>query len=123
MLEAFSAAQLDGWFGPENAKVARAVARLPLPLAEAPGDGLLDGFAAIHEGRTADGYALLRQGIRSMAAAYDSRDSTLPRVLAWLQEFTLLAAADPEANRGQAPAHDSLPLDETQKQFDWLREV
>jgi DNA-binding CsgD family transcriptional regulator len=90
MLEAFSAAQLDGWFGPENAKVARAVARLPRPLADAPGDGLLDGFAAIHEGHTADGYALLRQGVRSMAAAYDSPDNTLPRVHAWLQAATLL---------------------------------
>jgi hypothetical protein len=29
MLEAFSAAQMDGWFGPENAEVALAVRRLP----------------------------------------------------------------------------------------------
>ena len=90
MLEAFSAAQLDGWFGPENAKVAEAVRRLPPPSAEAAGDGLLEGYAAIHEGRTAEGYALLRQGVRSMGAAYDSPDSTLPRVHAWLQAATLL---------------------------------
>jgi hypothetical protein len=90
MLEAFTAAQLDGWFGPENAKVAEAVRRLPRPSAEAAGDGLLEGYAAVHEGRTAEGYALLRQGVRSMAAAYDSPDSTLPRVHAWLQAATLL---------------------------------
>jgi DNA-binding CsgD family transcriptional regulator len=70
--------------------VAQAVRRLPRPLAEAPGDGLLDGFAAIHEGRTTEGYALLRKGVRSMAAAYDSPDTALPRVLAWLQAVTLL---------------------------------
>jgi outer membrane PBP1 activator LpoA protein len=46
MLEAFTAAQLDGWFGPENAKVAEAVRRLPRPSAEAAGDGLLEGYAA-----------------------------------------------------------------------------
>jgi DNA-binding CsgD family transcriptional regulator len=90
MLEAFSAAQLDGWFGPQSAEVAQAVRRLPRPLAEAPGDGLLDGFAAIHEGRTTEGYALLRDGVRSMAAAYDYPDTALPRVLAWLQAVTLL---------------------------------
>ena len=80
MLEAFSAAQLDGWFGPENAEVAAAVRRLPRPAAAAPGDGLLEGFAAIHEGRTAEGYALLRVGVRSMAAAYDAPDTSLPRL-------------------------------------------
>jgi hypothetical protein len=82
MLQAFSAAQFDGWFGPENAEVARAVRRLPRSSAKGPGDGLLEGYAAIHEGRTAEGYALLRGGVRSMAAAYDSPDNTLPRVLA-----------------------------------------
>ena len=90
MLEAFSAAQLDGWFGPENAEVALAVRRLPQSSVQAPGDGLLEGFAAIHEGRTADGYALLRNGVRSLAAAHDSPDNTLPRVLAWLQAAGLL---------------------------------
>jgi DNA-binding CsgD family transcriptional regulator len=90
MLEAFSAAQLDGWFGPENAEVAQAVRRLPRPSAEAPGDGLLEGYAALHEGRTAEGYALLREGVRSMAVAYDLPDSPLPRVLAWLQAAGLL---------------------------------
>jgi DNA-binding CsgD family transcriptional regulator len=90
MLEAFTAAQLDGWFGPMNAKVAQAVRRLPPPSAEAAGDGLLEGYAAIHEGRTAEGYALLREGVRSMAAAHGSTDSTLARVHAWLQAATLL---------------------------------
>ncbi|HWN00998.1 MAG TPA: ATP-binding protein, partial [Streptosporangiaceae bacterium] len=78
MLQAFSAAQLDGWFGPESAEVALAVRRLPRPPAEAPGDGLLDGFAAIHEGRTTEDYALLRAGVRSMATAYHAPDTTLP---------------------------------------------
>lgn len=90
MLEAFSAVQLDGWFGPESAEVAAAVRRLPRPAAAAPGDGLLEGFAAIDEGRTAEGYALLRAGVRSMAAAYDAPDTTLPRLVAWLQSAGLL---------------------------------
>jgi DNA-binding CsgD family transcriptional regulator len=90
MLEAFSAAQMDGWFGPENAEVAQAVRRLPRPSAAAPGDGLLDGYAAIHEGRTAEGYALLRKGVRSMAAARDSPDTVLPRLVACLQAARLL---------------------------------
>jgi DNA-binding CsgD family transcriptional regulator len=90
MLEAFTAAQLDGWFGPESAEVAVAVRRLPRPPAAAPGDGLLEGFAAIHEGRTADGYALLSRGVRSMATVYDAPDTTLPRLVAWLQAAGLL---------------------------------
>jgi DNA-binding CsgD family transcriptional regulator len=90
MLEAFSAAQLDGWFGPENAEVARAVRHLPGPPAEAPGDGLLDGYAAIHEGRTAEGYALLCEGARSVAAAHDSPDDVQHRLLPWLQAAGLL---------------------------------
>jgi DNA-binding CsgD family transcriptional regulator len=90
MLEAFSAAQLDGWFGPESAEVAVAVRRLPRPPAAAPGDGLLEGFAAIHEGRTAEGYALLRVGVRSLATAYDAPDTTWPRLVAWLQAAGLL---------------------------------
>jgi DNA-binding CsgD family transcriptional regulator len=90
MLEAFAAAQLDGWFGPENTEVALAVRCLPPASAEAPGDGLLDGFAAIHEGRTAEGYALLREGIRSLSASHDSPDSNLPRAHAWLYAAGLL---------------------------------
>jgi DNA-binding CsgD family transcriptional regulator len=90
MLEAFTAAQLNGWFGLENAEVVAAVRRLPRPPAAAPGDGLLEGFAAIHEDRTADGYALLRKGARSMATAYDAPDNTLPRLVAWLQAAGLL---------------------------------
>jgi len=90
MLEAFTAAQLNGWFGPENAEVVVAVRRLPRPPAAAPGDGLLEGFAAIHEGRTAGGYALLRAGVRSLATAYDAPDTTLPRLVAWLQAAGLL---------------------------------
>jgi len=90
MLEALSAAQMDGWFGPENAEVAAAVRRLPQPPTPAPGDGLLEGFAAIHEGRTTEGYALLRKGVRSMAAARDSSDTVLPRLVACLQAARLL---------------------------------
>jgi DNA-binding CsgD family transcriptional regulator len=90
MLEALSAAQMDGWFGPENAEVAAAVRRLPQPPTPAPGDGLLEGFAAIHEGRTTEGYALLRKGVRSVAAARDSSDTVLPRLVACLQAARLL---------------------------------
>jgi DNA-binding CsgD family transcriptional regulator len=90
MLEAFTAAQFDGWPEPENAEVAAAVRRLPRPTAAASGDGLLAGLAAIHEGRTAEGYALLRVGVRSMAAAYDAPDTTGPRLVAWLQGAALL---------------------------------
>ena len=90
MLEAFSAAQLEGWFGPENAKVAAAVRRLPRPPAAAPGDGLLEGFTAIHEGRATEGYALLRTGAGSMATACDDPDNTLPRLVAWLHAAGLL---------------------------------
>jgi DNA-binding CsgD family transcriptional regulator len=90
MLEAFSAAQFDGWFGPESSAVAAAVRRLPRLPAAAPGDGLLEGFAAIHEGRTMEGYALLRKGVRSMATAYDAPDITLPRFLAWSKAAGLL---------------------------------
>src|SRR5579862_1419242 len=90
MLEAVTAAQVDGWFGPEYADVARAVRRLPRAPADLPGDGLLEGYAAIHEGRTADGYALLRKGVRSMAAAYDAPGSSLPRVQAWLEAAGLV---------------------------------
>ena len=90
MLEALSAAQLDGWFGPENAEVALAVRRLSRPAAEAPGDGLLEGFAAIHEGRTTEGYALLRKGVRSVAAARESPETVLPRLVACLQAARLL---------------------------------
>jgi len=90
MLEAFTAAQVDGWFGREYAEVAQAVHRLPRAPADRPGDGLLEGYAAIREGRTADGYALLREGVRSMAAAYDAPDSSLPRVLAWLEAAGLI---------------------------------
>jgi DNA-binding CsgD family transcriptional regulator len=90
MLEAFSAAQMDGWFGPENAEVAAAVRRLPRPAPAAPGDELLEGFAAIHEGRTAEGYALLREGVRSVAAARDSLDTVLPRLVPCQQAARLL---------------------------------
>jgi DNA-binding CsgD family transcriptional regulator len=90
MLEALSAAQMDGWFGPENAEVAAAVRRLPQPPTPAPGDGLLEGFAAIHEGRTTEGYALLRKGVRSVAAARDSPETVLPRLVACLQAARLL---------------------------------
>ena len=76
--------------GPGNAEVAAAVRRLPQPAAAAPGDGLLAGLAAIHEGRTSAGYELLRAGVRSMSAAYDASDTSLPRVVAWLQAAGLL---------------------------------
>jgi DNA-binding CsgD family transcriptional regulator len=90
LLEAFSAAQLDGWFGPESAAVVTAARRLPRSAVEVPGDGLLDGFAAVREGRPVDGYALLRAGVRSMASADDAPDASLPRVVAWSQAAGLL---------------------------------
>jgi DNA-binding CsgD family transcriptional regulator len=70
--------------------VARAVRDLPRPPAEAPGDGLLDGYVAIHEGRTAEGYALLREGARSVAAAHEFPDDVQHRLLPWLQAAGLL---------------------------------
>jgi hypothetical protein len=60
------------------------VRRLPRPAAEAPGDGLLDGFAAISEGHTGEGYALLRGGVKTLAAVRDSPDASMPRLVAWL---------------------------------------
>jgi DNA-binding CsgD family transcriptional regulator len=90
LLEAFSAAQLDGWFGPESAAVVTTARRLPRSAVEVPGDGLLDGFAAIREGRPVEGYALLRAGVRSMATADDAPDTSLPRVVAWAQAAGLL---------------------------------
>jgi DNA-binding CsgD family transcriptional regulator len=88
LLEGFSVAQLEGWR--KTAEVVSAVRRLPRPAAAAPGDGLLEGLAAIHEGRATEGYALLRDGVRSLAAARDSPDTSMPRLVAWLYASGLL---------------------------------
>ena len=45
---------------------------------------MLEGFAALHEGRTTEGFALLRDGVRSLAAVHDSPDTSMPRLVAWL---------------------------------------
>jgi DNA-binding CsgD family transcriptional regulator len=90
MLEAVTAAQVDGWFGPAYAEVAQAVRRLPRAPGDLPGDGLLEAYAAIQEGRTADGYALLRKGVRSMAAAHDAADNSQSRMHAWLEAAGLI---------------------------------
>jgi DNA-binding CsgD family transcriptional regulator len=82
LFEAFSAAQLVGWR--KGAEVVLDVRKLLPPTAEAPGDELLEGFAAIHEGRMTEGYALLRDGIRTLAAGRDSPDTTMPRLVAWI---------------------------------------
>jgi hypothetical protein len=87
LLEGFSVAQLEGWR--KTAEVVSAVRSLPPPAAEAPGDGLLEGFAAIHEGHTAEGYALLHEGVRSLAAVHDP-DTSMPRLVAWLYASGLL---------------------------------
>jgi DNA-binding CsgD family transcriptional regulator len=81
LLEGFSVAQLEGW--PKTAEVVSAVRGLPQPAVEVPGDGLLEGFAAIHDGDTAAGYARLRDGVRSLAAVRDP-DTSMPRLVAWL---------------------------------------
>jgi DNA-binding CsgD family transcriptional regulator len=88
LLEGFSVAQLEGWR--KTAEAVSAVRRLPPPAAAAPGDGLLEGFAALHEGAVTEGYALLRDGVRSLAAAHDSPDASMPRLVAWLYASGLL---------------------------------
>jgi len=82
LFEAFSVAQLMGWR--KGAEVVLGVWRLPPPTTEAPGDRLLEGFAAIQEGHTAEGYALLRDGVRTLAAGEGFPDDSLPRLVAWI---------------------------------------
>jgi DNA-binding CsgD family transcriptional regulator len=82
LFEAFSVAQLLGWR--KGAEIVLDVRKLPLSTVEAPGDGLLEGFAAIHEGHTTEGYALLRDGVRTLAAGHDSLDTSVPRLVAWM---------------------------------------
>lgn len=90
LLEAFSAAQPDGWFGPQMAEVLPVVAKVPRLTTSAPGDELLDGFAAIREGRVAEGYALLREGVHALMSCEDSPDDKQPRLVAWLYAAGLL---------------------------------
>ncbi|MGD0556743.1 MAG: AAA family ATPase [Streptosporangiaceae bacterium] len=82
LFEAFSVAQLIGWR--KGAEVVQDVRKLPPSTTEAPGDGLLEGFAAIHEGHTDEGYALLRDGVRTLSAGHDSTDTSMPRLMAWI---------------------------------------
>ena len=90
LLEAFSAAQLDGWLGPQMAEVLPVAPRLPKLATSAPGDELLDGFAALHEGCTPEGYELLRKGVQSLTTGDNSPDNKLPRLVAWLYAAGLL---------------------------------
>ncbi|HEV2259157.1 MAG TPA: hypothetical protein VGS06_39075 [Streptosporangiaceae bacterium] len=68
----------QGWL-----KTAEVLHTLPPP-DEAPGDGLLEGFAALHDGRTADGYDLLRAGVRSLAAVSDWSVSDTATLIPWM---------------------------------------
>jgi hypothetical protein len=76
---------------------------LPPPPDEALGDGLLEGFAALHAGRTAEGYDLLRTGIRSLAAVPEWSVSGTTILIAWMYVAALLfdyaAFADPDRHR------------------------
>jgi DNA-binding CsgD family transcriptional regulator len=98
LLEGFSAAQHKGWL-----KTAEVLRNLPPPAEEAPGDGLLEGFAALHDGRTAEGYDLLRAGVRSLAAVPDWSVSGITSLIPWLYAAALLfdhtAFADLERRR------------------------
>jgi DNA-binding CsgD family transcriptional regulator len=85
LLEGFSAAQHKGW-----RKTAEVLSSLPPPADEAPGDGLLEGFAALHDGRTAEGYDLLRAGVRSLAAVPDWSVSGITRLIPWMYAAALL---------------------------------
>lgn len=102
MLEAFGAAQLDGWFGRRAPRWLRLCLACPGRQAEAPGDGLLEGFAAIHEGRTAEGYAVARRdpawstgnGCASSGAAAPPATSSAPPLRASRERA-------PAASRGE----------------------
>jgi len=98
LLEGFSAAQHKGWL-----KTAEVLRNLPPPPGQAPGDGLLEGFAALHDGRTGEGYDLLRAGVRSLAAVPDWSVSGITSLIPWLYAAALLfddsAFADLERRR------------------------
>ena len=85
LLEGFTAAQFKGW-----RKTAEVLRRLPPLSDEAPGDGLLEGFAAIHEGRTPEGYDLLRVGVRSLAGVPDWPKSGITCLVPWLYAAAFL---------------------------------
>ncbi|MGW7549327.1 ATP-binding protein [Streptomyces sp. NPDC054770] len=82
LFEGFGVAQLESW--QRTAEVVSAVRELRRPAPGAPGDGLLDGFAAVLDGRTDEGYTLLRRGVRTFAAVRDAPDAGMPRLVAWL---------------------------------------
>jgi DNA-binding CsgD family transcriptional regulator len=98
LLEGFSAAQHQGWL-----KTAEVVRNLPPPPDESPSDGLLEGFAALHDGRTAEGYDLLRAGVRSLAAMPDWSVTGITSLIPWMYAAALLfdhaAFADLERRR------------------------
>ena len=88
LFEGFSVAQLEGWR--KAAEVVLDVRKLPRQAVEVPGDGLLEGFAAIAEGDTTEGYALLRDGVRTLRTVRDSPDTSMPRLVAWLYASGLI---------------------------------
>ncbi len=88
LLEGFSAAQHKGWL-----KTAEVLRHLPPPrlLNRRPAtDCSMRGSAALHDGRTAEGYDLLRAGVRSLAAMPDWSVSGITSLIPWLYAAALL---------------------------------
>jgi DNA-binding CsgD family transcriptional regulator len=85
LLEGCGAARYKGWL-----KTAEVVRHLPSPPDAAPGDELLEGFAVLHDGRTTEGYGLLRAGIQSLARVPDWSVSGTARLIPWIYAASLL---------------------------------
>jgi DNA-binding CsgD family transcriptional regulator len=98
LLEGCGAARYKGWL-----KTAEVLRHLPPPPDEAPSDGLLEGFAVLHDGRTTEGYDLLRAGIQSLALVPDWSVSGIASLIPWMYAaallFDLAAFADLDRRR------------------------